>query len=67
MAIPINRKWRCSASVYCEPICSRNHVDKESCPFFYVKPKKGEFTEEFVPYERKSNKKLRKQKNGYDR
>ncbi len=67
MTVPINHKWRCSASVYCEPICSRNHVDKESCPFFYVKPRKGEFTEEFVPYGKKSNKELRKQNNGRSR
>ncbi len=63
---PVNRNWRCAASVYCVPICSRHHKDKESCPAFYIKPRKGEFTEDFVPYE-KSSKKIRNQNYGSSR
>lgn len=59
---PVKYKWRCAASTFCVPICSR-HIKKEDCPFFYIKPRKDEFTEDFVPYKRKSPKKLNSQRN----
>ena len=59
---PVKYKWRCAASRFCVPICSR-HKTKEDCPWFYIKPRKDEFTEDFVPYNRKPFKKSNAQRN----
>lgn len=50
MMKPVNRMWRCGASVFCLPICS-SFVRKEECPAFFVKSSRKNFTEDFSSFE----------------